>query len=335
MTTIVTVASGKGGVGKSVVVTNLGLALAARGRRVVLADLDVGGANLATLFGEFEAGPDLGAFLARDIRDLESARRPLRRNLSLIAGGGETLATASPNWAMKQRLLRQLANLDADVVLIDVGAGANNHALDFFNSGDLRIIVTVPEPTASVDAYRFVKLATIRESVRSVPTRNPVRRRLERRDYGAARDLWRTVEMAGSERAGAGGDPVERRPDPAIPWVIVNQALGAKRAFERLQLVVRRFLGRDLQLLGEIPRSGEVVASVSDFLPVVESAPDSRAAEAFRAIAGKLDHQLARLAPVRPAALPGWDAGRQERRAPLPPRRRRRGSEPDPRFESP
>ena len=334
MTTIVTVASGKGGVGKSVIVTNLGLALAARGRRVVLADLDVGGANLATLFGEFEAGPDLGAFFAHEIRNLEAARRPLRRNLSLIVGGGETLATASPNWAMKQRLLRQLAHLDAEVVLIDVGAGANNHALDFFNAGDLRIIVTIPEPTASVDAYRFVKLATIRDSVRNVSSRNPVRRSLERRDFGVARDLWRTVEMVGSVGADVEGDPVERS-EQAIPWVIVNQARGARRAFERLQLVVRRFLGRDLRLLGEIPRSGEVVASVSDFLPVVESAPDSRAAEAFHTIARRLDHQLALLDPVRPVARCGAKRGFQERRVPLPPRRLRRGSESEPRFESP
>ncbi|MFT5441721.1 MAG: flagellar biosynthesis protein FlhG [Myxococcota bacterium] len=67
MTTIITVASGKGGVGKSVAVTNLGLALAARGRRVILADLDVGGSNLATLYGAFEAGPDLGSFFSRDV----------------------------------------------------------------------------------------------------------------------------------------------------------------------------------------------------------------------------------------------------------------------------
>ena len=51
MSTIVTFASGKGGVGKSVVLSNVGLALANRGRRVVVADLDVGGSNLATLFG--------------------------------------------------------------------------------------------------------------------------------------------------------------------------------------------------------------------------------------------------------------------------------------------
>ena len=135
--------------------TNLGLALAARGRSVVLADLDIGGSNLATLSGVSEEGPDLGEFFSHTVKSLGEVVRPLWRNLSLIVGAGETLATANPNWGMKQRLLRHLATLDADVVIVDVGAGL--HALDFFNSGDIRIVATVPEPTASVDAYRFIK----------------------------------------------------------------------------------------------------------------------------------------------------------------------------------
>lgn len=292
MTTIVTIASGKGGVGKSVCVTNLGLALASRGRRVVLADLDMGGSNLATLFGEFEAGPDLGAFLSREIEKLADATRPLRRNLSLIVGAGETLATASPNWAMKQRLLRQLGTLDADVVLVDVGAGTGNQALDFFNAGAIRIVVTVPEPTASVDAYRFIKLATIRESVTRVRTRNPIRRTLEKRDFDRAQDLWTTV----GTRSGGDADLAAG----IMPWVIVNQARDSHRSFERLRMVARKFLGRDLRLLGEIPRNEDVVDSISTFLPVVESFPDSPASAAFHEIARKLDDELIRTAIAGP-----------------------------------
>lgn len=290
MATIVTFASGKGGVGKSVVVSNLGLALALRGRRVVLADLDVGGSNLATLFGTFEAGPDLDAFFTRQIDSLEQARRPLRRDLSLIVGAGETLATANPNWAMKQRLLRHLRRLDADVVLVDVGAGAGNHALDFFNAGDLRVLVTLPEPTASVDAYRFVKLATIRASASQISTRNPERRGVERRDFRRAEDLWRSL-----------GETGEHAPAAAVPapWVVMNQATPESRHFERLKLVTRRFLDHDLELLGVIPRDEAIGESVATFLPVVESAPGSPSADAFDGLAQRLDDELTRHALAR------------------------------------
>ncbi len=296
MTTIVTIASGKGGVGKSVAVTNLGLALAARGRRVVLADLDLGGSNLATLFGVFEAGPDLGAFFAREVERLSDVARPLWRNLSLIAGAGETLATANPNWAMKQRLLRHLSSIDADVVLVDVGAWAGNHALDFFNAGEIRILVTMPEPTASVDAYRFIKLATIRESVTSVSTRNPDRRTFERRDFESAQEVWTSIPAIGSSTKFP-----ESTARAMAPWVIVNQANDARRSFERLQLVTRRFLGRDLGLLGELPWSTDIRDSVNNFLPVVEAKPSSPAAKAFQAIARKLDDELTRLSISGPA----------------------------------
>ena len=306
MSKIVTVASGKGGVGKSVTVANLGLALAARDRSVILADLDVGGSNLATLFGVFGDGPDLGAFFSHAVDDLADVVRPLWRNLSLIVGAGDTLATANPNWGMKQRLLRHLSSLDADVVIVDVGAGAGSHALDFFNAGEIRILVTVPEPTASVDAYRFIKLATIRESVTRVSTRNPDRRIFERKNFESAQDVWESIDATGHSSKCPALDVRATAPTimPATaptttptttPWVIVNQAEDARRSFERLQLVTRRFMGRNLRLFGEVPRSADVRDSVNNFLPVVEAKPDSPAAMAFKSIARKLDDELTRV----------------------------------------
>ena len=106
--------------------------LAALGRRVVLADFDMGGSNLSTLFGVFDLGPDLGAFFSREIERLDDVARPLWRNLSLIVGAGETLATSNPNWGMKQRLLRHLKALDSDVVLVDVGCRRREPCARFF-----------------------------------------------------------------------------------------------------------------------------------------------------------------------------------------------------------
>ena len=284
MSTIVTFASGKGGVGKSVVLSNVGLALANRGRRVVLADLDVGGSNLATLFGAFEEGPTLDDFLDRKVELLEDVARPLRRNLRLIVGAGESLATANPTWAMKQRLLRHLKRVDADVVLVDIGAGAGTHALDFFNAGDFRVLVTLPEPTASVDAYRFLKLAAVREAATRVSSRNPERRSLERRDFEKAADAWQTVALSSGPTPRSGGPP---------PMVVLNQAEQARRHFNRLQNVARRFLEQDLDFLGEVPRDEAVRESVARYLPVVEADVRSEAAKAIGRIAEGLIERIA------------------------------------------
>lgn len=284
MPKIVSVASGKGGVGKSITVSNLGIALAGLGRKVVIADFDLGGGNLDTLFGAFEAGPSLDRFLNREIGSLGEAARPIRSNLSLISGAGESFATANPNWAMKKRLLRQVRELDADLVLLDVGAGAGSHALDFFCAGDVRIVVTLPEPTASVDAYRFLKLAAVRESASRISSRNPARRRLEKSDPDRLQEVWETLRVEEIDH-----------PEDTTPCVILNQATASRQSFERLRAVTRQFLGRDLELLGEVPADPAVRASVNQFLPVFEGEPSSPASKSFRLIASALDEKVRRI----------------------------------------
>lgn len=75
------------------------------------------------------------------------------RNLRLIAGTGNTLATANMTYASKKRLMKQFQGVDADVVVIDIGAGTNYHALDFFLMTDIHVAVATPEPTSVLDLY--------------------------------------------------------------------------------------------------------------------------------------------------------------------------------------
>ncbi|HEX2054963.1 MAG TPA: P-loop NTPase, partial [Nitrospiraceae bacterium] len=150
MATIISVGSGKGGVGKSVIAANLALLLAKAGRRVVLADLDVGGADAHILFGMLHPRLTLTDFIQRREESLEAIAQPTaaHHNLRIIPGTGETLATANLAYAKKQRLIRHFRRLDADVILVDIGAGANYHALDFFLLADHCLAVATPDPTS-------------------------------------------------------------------------------------------------------------------------------------------------------------------------------------------
>src|SRR5262249_24521587 len=108
MPVIVSVASGKGGVGKSAAVCNLGVVLARLGRAVVLADLDVGGANLHVLLGSFAPERTLSDFLTRRVPRLADVVQPVEfcRNLRLLPGAAESLESANPHHASRSRLLR-------------------------------------------------------------------------------------------------------------------------------------------------------------------------------------------------------------------------------------
>ena len=143
---IISIASGKGGVGKSTTVSNLGLVLARRGLSVVLIDLDVGGADLHIMFGELSPKVTLSDFLSRKVETLADTAMPLALcpKLRLIAGTGDTLRNTNPASQTKRRLERHIRELAADVILLDIGAGTNLHALDFFLWADVPVLVSTP-----------------------------------------------------------------------------------------------------------------------------------------------------------------------------------------------
>jgi flagellar biosynthesis protein FlhG len=160
---IITVGGGKGGVGKSIVALNLASALAMQGKRVVIADMDLGAANQHLLLGIPRPGPGLQALLDRSVAEAKDClcETPVP-NLRLLAGTGGVLGDGNIMHFQKQILLRKLRALEADIVIVDVGAGVGYDMLDFFDLGLRKLIVTTPQVTAIHDAYSFLKSAVLR-----------------------------------------------------------------------------------------------------------------------------------------------------------------------------
>jgi flagellar biosynthesis protein FlhG len=160
---IITVGGGKGGVGKSIVASNLAVAIAETGARVVLVDCDLGAANQHVLFGIDRPRPGIQALLDRKIDSLDEALTPTRHpKLHLVAGTGASVGAANINHGEKQRIIRRIRALDADVILIDVGAGVSYNVLDFFEQGAQRLLVVTPQVTSIQTAYSFLKGAVMR-----------------------------------------------------------------------------------------------------------------------------------------------------------------------------
>jgi flagellar biosynthesis protein FlhG len=160
---IITVGGGKGGVGKSIISSNLALALAQAGRRVVLVDCDLGAANQHVLFGIDRPRPGIQGLLDRKIDSLDEGLTPTQHpNLHLVAGTGASVGAANINHGEKQRIIRRIRALTADVILIDVGAGVSYNVLDFFEQGAQRLLVVTPQVTSIQTAYSFLKGAVMR-----------------------------------------------------------------------------------------------------------------------------------------------------------------------------
>lgn len=160
---ILAVGGGKGGVGKSFFACNLAAEFARTGRRVILVDADLGGANLHTYLGLEFPDRTLKDLITRRVDVVEDVIVPTGiQNLRLISGAQSVLGAANPKHEHKARLVRTLRDLEADVVVIDLGAGASFNTLDLFLVAEEGIFVVIPEPTSLENAYAFIKASFFR-----------------------------------------------------------------------------------------------------------------------------------------------------------------------------
>ena len=163
------VAGGKGGTGKSVIIAHLGIGLSIIGFRVILIDGDLGGPNLHNYLNIKKPKHTLNDFISNKISSLNEIilDTPLE-NLKIISGGTELLGVANLPYLKKEKILRHINNLDADFIIMDLGSGTSYNTLDFFNLSNKGIIISNPEPNAKYDAYYFLKNAIFRKISKSL-----------------------------------------------------------------------------------------------------------------------------------------------------------------------
>ena len=272
------VAGGKGGVGKSMVTSSLAVALAGRGQRVVLIDADLGGANVHTLFGISAPPRTLSHFLSGEVARLEDVLCPTSvPNLRIASGSQALLDMANPKHSQKGKLIRHLRHLDADHVLLDLGAGSSFNVLDFFLAAHRGILVVVPEPTSIDNAYHFLKAAFYR-SLRAVARRAAVATALNRvlhdrikRRVRSPLDLIAGVCEIDREA----GALLKERAHAFRPMLIVNQVHSPEHRTlgHKMTQVCREHLGTDIEYLGTIERDQHVSDAVNHRKPVLQLFP--------------------------------------------------------------
>jgi len=291
---IIPVASGKGGVGKSLVSANLAVAFAQAGQRVVVADLDLGASNLHLVLGQQSPKKGIGTFLNNTKMDFnEVISRTDIPGLRFIPGDTEITGLAGLKAMQLKALVRRFVALqsDTDILILDLGAGTHQSILDFFLLSGQGIVVASPAVTAVLNAYVFLKNTVFRLMFSSFPRKSPAYKYLEGIRSGGSQGQYvpkileglRTVDPAGhAEFAG--------RLERLRPRLIVNMMDEPKDAdvATKIRRSCQEYLGLDIEHLGIIYRDSMQDVALSSRLPILLYKPQSILSQAVYRIADKI-----------------------------------------------
>ena len=154
---VITITSGKGGVGKSNTAVNLAYQLQELGKKVIIFDADFGLANVEVMFGAIPKYnlSDL-IFKGKNITEIITEGPD---GIGFISGGSGIVALSNLNKEQISFLIRNLSYLDqmADFIIIDTGAGISDSVMDFVLASPEIIMVSTPEPSSLTDSYSLLK----------------------------------------------------------------------------------------------------------------------------------------------------------------------------------
>ncbi|MDX8407260.1 MAG: P-loop NTPase [Mariprofundaceae bacterium] len=277
------IASGKGGVGKSFISSSLGLALARQGKRVVLVDLDLGGANLHTCLGMANPKLTLSDFISSKRRHINEFIEPMNEaKLGLISGAADGLEIANLKHFQKQKVIRNLKQIDADYVILDLGAGTTFNTLDFFIQADRGIISVVPDPTSIENTYRFLKCALTRrlreapKQTRKLMAQVLSMRQGDKRKIRTLASFMKAMQQLHPDHARLLQGEMERQK----LHLIVNQVMepGDTELGSSMAMACGKYFGQHLDYLGHLNHDRQIIAALRQRKPFLNTFPQSRAA---------------------------------------------------------
>ncbi|MBQ1871130.1 MAG: MinD/ParA family protein [Lachnospiraceae bacterium] len=154
---VITITSGKGGVGKSNTSVNLALALSELGKKVIIFDADFGLANVEVMFGALPKY-NLSDVIYRGKR-IEDIITEGPNGIGFVSGGSGIVGLSNVNRDQLAFLIHNLNNLDglADFIIIDTGAGISDQVLSFAMMAPEIFMITTPEPSSLTDSYSLIK----------------------------------------------------------------------------------------------------------------------------------------------------------------------------------
>ena len=293
-TQIITLGGGKGGIGKSIMCTNLAVGMALSGQKVVLMDGDFGASNLHALLGISHPPYGFQDLFTNHRLDPESLLIETGiDNLKFISSAGDNPGSANIDPERVQTIISFLKQLKAHTVMLDLGPGTSFNVLDFFNIHDQCIVMSTPEMTSVMKTFSFIRAALFRKISQHLRDA-PELQRLVDHSHPSQADvetctidiLRENIEKIDSSQA----EEVEKVIKSFKPEIIINRVRNKKdlQTGDNLINLVKKFLDVDLKYLGHVIESDRVRDSAEEMIPFLIKDPQSTPSKNLQEIIGEI-----------------------------------------------
>ena len=282
---IIAVGGAKGGVGKSILSANLAVGLALLGQKVVLADLDLGGADVHLYTGVKSLAKTWNDFLDKKVDSIQDILTPTAfKGLSLIGGDSSRLGSANLPYSQKLKIMRHLKEeLETDFLIVDLGGDTTYNGLDFFLLADQKIVVSGTEPASVLDSYTFVKVVFNRFLERFFSERKTLKDLADKiKDGSLEASKNYSLDFIYQEvrtRDQQAFYELKKQFDQFRLSIVLNMTESSQdvRIAETMQKLVKDKCFVDIGILGTIPFDKAVRQAARGFTPIVVENPKCQA----------------------------------------------------------
>ena len=290
---IIPVGGGKGGIGKSVISTNLAVGIALSGQKVVLMDGDFGASNLHALLG---ISHPLYGF--QDLFTNDKAPDSLLietgiSNLKFISSAGDNPGSANIDSERVKKIISFIKKIDADTVILDLGPGTSFNVLDFFNISSTGIIMSSPETTSVMKTFSFIRSALFRRLSKKLKNLSALQKLV---DYSklSKNDLETYTLATLRENIKKVDETQIKKLDEIVnefkPAIIINRVRNKKDLLAGNNLVnlAKKYLEVELNYIGYVVESDGVRESTEEMVPFLIKNPQSKPSGNLQQIIGAL-----------------------------------------------
>jgi flagellar biosynthesis protein FlhG len=278
-----TIGGGKGGIGKSFIISSVGNYLAQKGKSVVLIDADLGGANLHTFLGVNKPKNSLTDFFDKKIPIAEIIADTGIPNMRLLIGAVRSFAPSNIKYTQKLKFFRHIGKINADYILIDVGAGAHFNTIDTFLIADKMIALIVPEIISVENMYFFLKNVFLRKLMTSMNDhglKDIFISTWKNKEKYNIRNIYQFISYLKDL-----SNPIENIVDKELSNFMVYILLNQVRSNQEIMIgnsvksICMKYFGLNSQYIGYVEHDDFISRCVNKRQPYMEAYPASRCAK--------------------------------------------------------